>query len=500
MKPSSWSTERCARTFYVAVLLSVALWALIFYSTSLLQSGDALSKPPAFFSPRSGRPDPSCAGRYVYMYDLPPRFNADLARDCRRLSASTDMCRHVVNDGFGSSFTDGAGGSLPESGAYATDQYMLELIFHARMRQYECLTSDPAAAAAVYVPFYAEFDLAMRIDNSDMSARNALPRDVADWLVRRPEWRAMGGRDHFMLASRPTWDLLCDPNHGGYGNSLMTYPAIRNMTVLAFEASPWQGNDFAVPYPSHFHPSSDAQVVAWQSRMRGLERRRLWCFAGGSRHESRKTGRNQIIEQCGRSSRCALLGKAAVTKSPGEYTQGEYSPSHAMRLLESAEFCVQPRGDSYTRKSIFDTILAGCIPVFLHPISAYVQYTWYLPRDYRAYSVFIPQRDVIGRNASIEEVLRKIPPAKVARMREEVIRLIPAVMYREPAAKGVQFKDAFDVAVERVVDRVAKRRRAAAEGRECRDSVDGYDSWKYDLLEDGQTEIGPHEFDPFMSM
>uniref|UniRef100_A0ACD5VDX3 Uncharacterized protein n=1 Tax=Avena sativa TaxID=4498 RepID=A0ACD5VDX3_AVESA len=490
MKPFFRSTERCvrpSRIFYVAVVLSVVLWALIFHSTSL-QSGDALQPPPDL-----------CAGRYVYMYDLPPRFNADLARDCRRMSASTDMCRHVVNDGFGPPMTDGA--SLPESGAYATDQYMLELIFHARMRQYECLTADPAAAAAVYVPFYAEFDLAMTIDNSDMSVRNALPRDLVDWLARRPEWRAMGGRDHFMLASRPTWDLLCDPSGGGYGNSLMTYPAIRNMTVLAWEASPRHGNDFAVPYPSHFHPSSDAQVVAWQSRMRGQERQRLWCFAGGPRHESRKTGRNQIIEQCRRSSRCALLGKEAATKQPGLYTQGEYLPSHAMRLLESAEFCIQPRGDSYTRKSIFDTILAGCIPVFLHPISAYVQYTWYLPRDYRTYSVFIPQRDVLDRNASIEEVLTRIPPAKVAQMREEVIRLIPTVMYRDPAAKGMKIKDAFDIAVERVIGRVEKRRRAAAEGdREYQDSVDGYDSWKYDLLEDGQKEIGPHEFDPYMFM
>uniref|UniRef100_M8CYN8 Xyloglucan galactosyltransferase KATAMARI1 n=1 Tax=Aegilops tauschii TaxID=37682 RepID=M8CYN8_AEGTA len=160
-----------------------------------------------------------------------------------------------------------------------------------------------------------------------------------------------------------------------------------------------------------------------------------------------------------------------------------------MQLLESAQFCMQPRGDGYTRKSTFDSILSGCIPVFFHPVSAYLQYTWHLPRDYRSYSVFIPHRDVVDRNVSIEEVLRKIPPEKVARMRERVIQLIPTVMYRHPAAKGVTFKDAFDVALDRVVDRVAKRRRAAAEGREYVDSVDGADSWKYDLLEDGQTKI-----------
>ncbi|XP_047094589.1 xyloglucan galactosyltransferase KATAMARI1 homolog, partial [Lolium rigidum] len=145
-----------------------------------------------------------------------------------------------------------------------------------------------------------------------------------------------------------------------------------------------------------------------------------------------------------------------------------------------------------------DAILAGCIPVFFHPMSAYTQYTWHLPRDYRSYSVFIPQIDVAKRNVSIEEELRKIPPTKVAQMREEVIRLIPRVMYREPMAKGLVFKDAFDVAVAAVIDRVAKRRRATAEGREYNDSFDGYFSWKYDLLEPGQKDIGPHEFDPYM--
>jgi hypothetical protein len=190
-----------------------------------------------------------------------------------------------------------------------------------------------------------------------------------------------------------------------------------------------------------------------------------------------------------------MLGEAAAATM----TPGNYSPGHAMRLLESAEFCLQPRGDGYTRKSTFDAILAGCIPVFFHPVSAYLQYMWHLPRDYRSYSVFIPRSDLISRNLSIEEVLMKIPPEKVARMREEVIRLIPTVMYRNPAAKGMEFKDAFDVSIERVIGRVAKRRRAAAEGRECKDSVDGEYSWKYDLLEDGQHDIGPHKFDPYLA-
>ncbi|KAF0929791.1 hypothetical protein E2562_025930 [Oryza meyeriana var. granulata] len=488
------SLLRPSRVCFLA-MLSTAFWSMIFYAHhSAMQGGgnDVLLRPSAFSRPLLtsfrivGGGQDRCAGRRVYMYELPARFNADLVRDCRLYSRSMDVCKLVVNDGFGPALP--GGGALPERDVYDTDQYMLELIYHARMRRYECLTGDAAAADAVFVPFYAGFDAAMNLMKSDLAVRDALPRQLVDWLVRRPEWRAMGGRDHFMVAARPVWDFYRGGDDG-WGNALLTYPAIRNTTVLTVEANPWKGIDFGVPFPSHFHPTSDADVLRWQDRMRRRDRRWLWAFAGAPRPGSFKTVRAQIIEQCTMSSSCTHFGS-----SPGHYN----SPGRIMELLESAAFCIQPRGDSYTRKSTFDSMLAGCIPVFLHPASAYTQYTWHLPRDYRSYSVFIPHTDVAGQNASIEERLRRIPAATVARMQEEVIRLIPRITYRDPAATLVTFRDAFDVTVDAVLDRVARRRSAAAEGRDYVDVFDGHDSWKHNLLEDGQTQIGPHEFDPYL--
>uniref|UniRef100_A0A0E0BBC1 Exostosin GT47 domain-containing protein n=1 Tax=Oryza glumipatula TaxID=40148 RepID=A0A0E0BBC1_9ORYZ len=421
------SLLRPSRVLFLAVL-STAFWSVIFYAHHSAVQGNAtmasvLLRPSSFSRPLltsfrliGGGLD-RCAGRRVYMYELPPRFNAELVRDCRLYSRSMDMCRLVVNGGFGPALP--GGGALPER-----------------------------------------------------------------------DWRAMGGRDHFMVAARPVWDFYRGGDDG-WGNALLTYPAIRNTTVLTVEANPWRGIDFGVPFPSHFHPTSDADVLRWQDRMRRRGRRWLWAFAGAPRPGSTKTVRAQIIEQCTASPSCTHFGS-----SPGHYN----SPGRIMELLESAAFCVQPRGDSYTRKSTFDSMLAGCIPVFLHPASAYTQYTWHLPRDYRSYSVFVPHTDVVagGRNASIEAALRRIPAATVARMREEVIRLIPRITYRDPAATLVTFRDAFDVAVDAVLDRVARRRRAAAEGREYVDVFDGHDSWKHNLLDDGQTQIGPHEFDPYL--
>jgi hypothetical protein len=304
------------------------------------------------------------------------------------------------------------------------------MIFHARMKRHECLTSDPAAAAAVYIPYYAGLDVDRYLgqEHNDSSASDALARDLLKWLHGRAEWRVMGGRDHFLVVSRGSWDFLRtpEPDVPGRGNCLLSYPEIRNTTVLTSEASPWHGHDFAVPFPSHFHASSDADVASWQGRMRRLERKWLWGFTGGPRPSTKQTVRSQILEQCGKSSRCGVFRSTP-----------RYTPGRTMQLLESVEFCMQPRGDAFTRKSTFDSILAGCIPVFFHPVSAYLQYIWHLPKDYRSYSVLIPHGEVENKNVSIEAVLAKIPPAKVAQMREQVIRLIPTVMYRDPAAKGV---------------------------------------------------------------
>jgi hypothetical protein len=79
--------------------------------------------------------------------------------------------------------------------------------------------------------------------------------------------------------------------------------------------------------------------------------------------------------------------------------------------------------------------LAGCIPVFFHPGSAYTQYTWHLPKNYTKYSVFIPEDDIRKRNMSIEEILGQIPPEQVRIMREEVIGLIPRLAYADPRSK-----------------------------------------------------------------
>ncbi|XP_077228611.1 xyloglucan galactosyltransferase MUR3-like [Tasmannia lanceolata] len=498
------------------VSLSVLFWLFLFYfhfsvlgsgtineseKSSLFQSQSSMSSQVPKNHPKNypflralrtveNKSDP-CGGRYIYVHDLPPEFNEDMLRECKSLSLWTNMCKFTSNAGLGPPL-ENVEGVFSNTGWYATNQFAVDVIFSNRMKQYDCLTRDSSIAAAIFVPFYAGLDISRYLWGYNISVRDAASLSLVDWLVRRPEWNVMGGRDHFLVAGRITWDFrrLTD-QETDWGNKLLFLPAAKNMSMLVVESSPWNGNDFGIPYPTYFHPAKDSDVFTWQDRMRKLKRPWLFSFAGAPRPDNPKSIRGQIIDQCRKSKVCKLL----------ECDFGEskcHSPSSIMQMFQSSLFCLQPQGDSYTRRSAFDSMLAGCIPVFFHPGSAYAQYTWHLPRNYSKYSVFIPEDDIRKRNISIDERLSQISPEQVGIMREEVISLIPRLIYADPRSRLETLKDAFDVSVQAIIDKVTALRRDIIEGRNDDDFVEE-NSWKYALLEEGQRTVGPHVWDPFFS-
>ncbi|PPS17844.1 hypothetical protein GOBAR_AA02735 [Gossypium barbadense] len=334
---------------------------------------------------------------------------------------------------------------------------MLEVIFHDRMKKYKCLTNDSLVASAIFVPYYAGLDLRRYLWGFNTSMRDSSGFDLINWLKQKPQWKTMWGKDHFLVSSRIARDFRRKSDRkSDWGSNFRFLPESKNLSMLTIESGPWE-NDIAVPYPTSFHPSSDYQVLQWQNPMRTQNRPYLFSFAGASRTRQKNSTRKEIIRHCQSSNKlCKLLDCNSVGHECDD-------PLKLMNLFRSSIFCLQPPGDSLTRRSTFDSILAGCIPVFFHPGSAYTQYLWYLPKNYSNYSVFISANDLKLGKVRIEEKLVTVSKDEVASMREEVIRLIPRIIYgdRRSGLESVE-DDAFDLAIEGVLKRVDRLRGRSA--------------------------------------
>ena len=122
-------------------------------------------------------------------------------------------------------------------------------------------------------------------------------------------------------------------------------------------------------------------------------------FAGGGGISANPNVRRSIRLECENSTGMSVNG-TRYTKLCDfvDCSNGvcEHDPLRVMKPMLQATFCLQPPGDTPTRRSTFDGILAGCIPVFFEDLSSKKQYQWHLPEEkYEEFSVFIPKEEVV---------------------------------------------------------------------------------------------------------
>ncbi|KAJ8626506.1 hypothetical protein MRB53_019813 [Persea americana] len=418
---------------------------------------------PGFLSPTpnpnpnpnpSPNPPPaaSCDSGRVFVYDLPSVFNKDLSDDCEGLNPWNSRCDALSNDGFGLPAAD-LDGIVPENlmpAWFSTDQFTAEIIYHNRMLSHPCRTLDPNSATAFYVPFYG----GLAVGKFLWSNYNSEDRDrhcvmLLNWLQEQEFWKRSNGWDHFMMLGRITWDFRRS-NDGDWGGSFLHMPGMRNVTRLLIERNPWDEFDIGVPYPTGFHPRTNSDILDWQQYVLNRKRSTRFCFAGATRSGFKDDFRSFLLQQC----RDAEGTCRSVDCSGSRCSNTSMA---TMQLFLDSDFCLQPRGDSFTRRSIFDCMVAGSIPVFFWRRSAYMQYPWHLPVEPESYSVFIDRRDV-KNGTSIRAVLEGLGEERVRMMREKIAEYLPKFVYVAPKEGLEGSKDAFDVALEGVLGRFREQR------------------------------------------
>ena len=402
-----------------------------------------------------------CGSGRVFVYNLPTTFNQEILSNCDNLNRWSSRCDAIANDGFGQSAATMVAGLMPEDLApawYWTDQFVSEIIFHNRMLNYKCRVLEPESATAFYIPFYTGLAVGKYLwSNSSAAERDRQCQMMLKWLQNQPYYKRSNGWDHFITMGRITWDFRRSKDED-WGSSCIYMPGTRNITRFLIERNPWDYFDIGVPYPTGFHPRSDSDVTQWQNFVRERNRSTLFCFAGAPRGAFKNDFRALLLSQCNDSSgSCRLVNCSGSRCSNGT--------SAILETFLDSEFCLQPRGDSFTRRSIFDCMVAGSIPVFFWRRTAYLQYQWFLPGEPESYSVFI-DRNEVKNGTSIKAILERYSKEDVRKMREKVIEYIPRFVYAKPQNGLETIKDAFDVAMERVLRRFKEQQ----EG--------GFNKWK----------------------
>uniref|UniRef100_A0A2P2KCT7 Uncharacterized protein MANES_14G032100 n=1 Tax=Rhizophora mucronata TaxID=61149 RepID=A0A2P2KCT7_RHIMU len=395
----------------------------------------------------SGITEDECAAGRIFVYDLPRSFNTELLENCDELNPWSSTCSALANDGFGQRAI-GISRVVPENLAtawYWTDQFVSEIIFHNRILKNKCRTTEPNNATAFYIPFYAGLAVGKYLwTKSSAAERDRHCLMMLNWLQDQPYYKKSNGWDHFITMGRITWDFRRSKDKD-WGSSCIYMPGMRNITRLLIERNPWDYFDVGAPYPTGFHPGSDSEVLQWQDFVRNRNRSTLFCFAGATRGAIKNDFRGLLLSHCyNETGSCRVVDCAGSRCSNGT--------SEILETFLDSDFCLQPRGDSFTRRSIFDCMVAGSIPVLFWKRSAYYQYEWFLPDKPESYSVFI-DRNQVKNGTSIRKVLESYSKGEVRRMRERVIEYIPKFVYARPQ-KGLEtIKDAFDVAIDGVLKR-----------------------------------------------
>ncbi|XP_010436073.1 PREDICTED: probable xyloglucan galactosyltransferase GT20 [Camelina sativa] len=383
----------------------------------------------------------SCEGKGVYVYDLPSKFNRDLLVGCNDILPRVNLCSYFKNEGFGEAIENLG------KGWFRTHMYSLEPILHSRVLKHPCRVYNETQAKLFYVPYYGGYDvLRWHYRNVSDDVKDRLGIEVLKWLESKESWRRNAGKDHVFVLGKITWDFRRDKVP--WGSRFLELQEMQSPTKLLIERQPWQVNDIAIPHPTYFHPQTDDDITSWQIKIASKPRRNLVSFAGGARSGKPDNIRSTLIEQCvsSTSNQCRFLNCT---------NRSCMNPKNVLDLFQDSEFCLQPPGDSATRRSVFDSLISGCIPVIFTPYTAYYQYAWHLPEDHRRYSVYISEQDVKETRVNVVEILKAKTLSEKEKMRSYIIhQLLPGLVYGDSNAKFKKFRDAFDIAFDSLLEKI----------------------------------------------
>lgn len=282
---------------------------------------------------------------------------------------------------------------------YRTSQFSLFKIFYERALIDPHRTMDPEKATTFVIPYDFGMDATFTEQHGRMRRTQCpLATDVMKLLNSSKYFNQHYGHNHVLINA-----VNQNMNYFFTAKACASFfQFIWNVTKLSideymfiaknrpFELGNRGINWHAIPFPSDYHYTSLAtQLPPWTRSNSEESRPILISFIGNARKYSvvSTSIREALLAQCqNHTNACvhSLYAHSTLTQTStvdAKATADSDNNNGGLNYAQNAVFCLQPPGDMPTRKSVFDVILAGCIPVFFHPLTATLMYEWHLSEE-----------------------------------------------------------------------------------------------------------------------
>ena len=259
-------------------------------------------------------------------------------------------------------------------------------------------------------------------------------------------WRTPAGllRRAMRFAYSSGYAMVPGKNRTGYGPKRLDDDAVA--AAMAADAASDDGDYphlHSVPYASSIHGTHRRGTRPWD-RADGAPSRYLAAYVGTPHADMPfAAARARLAAECAADGACGGMDVRAAKETV------RAAPRHFCGLNAStraATFCLEPGGDSPYRKGFYDAMLTGCVPVVFGLYNARVA-PWFVPRNAL---VVVNETAYLGGAFNVLDLLRAVPPARVAAMRAALRDGAQRLQYAATDAPGDAFetllRGAFDAA------------------------------------------------------
>lgn len=372
----------------------------------------------------------------IYIYDLPARFNTNITWCNKMARKQQTMCSNFSSFGHGSQlYAD------DELSVRNTWMFSLEVIIHHKLLHSRYRTYDPGEADMFYIPYYSGLNcLCQRSGLTHNVTRNL--EALREYMLRQKAFTS--NKPHFMALAKiereqaiTSCPVLRHPLFMDYNTAFV---GIEKDIWHTFTTKPF----IVVPYPSygHFMSGADTSVQgnSYMSHLFCRERKILMFLASGTRFRNHKDFRALIIKQLPYYTHLPydtyIRPLVNVSRTRAVFLATPECTGHhhedTMKWMKQCIFCLQPSGDSPTRKSFYDAILSGCIPVIFHIKNKSVKYPFDTWLDYSRFTVQLNESDIYA-GRSLQDLMRPYTiPSVYQRLQRALLEVLPLMQYSVP--------------------------------------------------------------------